>query len=181
MLGAPPKEKSIWWLAIIEKKRVHIFSYSLTTKGLDSIFLLEESDHHDTISNLIRDSAGRTQASFSRTQGGHQTSHPKHSYSSLFSPDEKATLHLFKKAASFLKGEGKKGAYQALAVIGHAQSLGRFKELLDKKTKEKITLQSTHFSNYISPKKQAKRLLSVVPKKSPEPLRWLPNQNIRKG
>lgn len=181
MQGAPAKKKSTWWLALIEKKRIQIFSYSLSTKELDSTYILEETDHHETVSKLIRDSAGRTQASYSRNHGGHQTGHPKHSYSSLFSPDQKATLHLFKKAAGFLKKERQKGSYQALALIGHAHSLGQFKSLLDHHTQKTITLQSTSFLNYVSPKRQAKRMLSVFPEKPANPRRWLPTQNLKKG
>lgn len=180
-VGALPPKKPIWWLAIIEKKRVQIFSYSLSTKNLEPVFSLCEPDYHEAVDRLIRDSAGRSQASYTRSQGGHQTGHPRHSYSSILSPDQKAAGHLFKTAASFLKKEGKKETFQALALIGHPHSLGQFREFLDAKTLNKITLQSKSFANYVSPRKQVKRLLSLLPIKSEQPGRWLPTQNMRKG
>lgn len=180
-LGLPNQKKSIWWLAIIEKKKVQVFSYSLSTKTLDSVFVSDQPNYHDAVFRILRDSAGRAQASYSRARGGHQTGRPRHAYSSLLSPDQKASLHLFKGAADFLKEEGKKGRFQALALIGHSHTLGQFRQLLDQRTQKKITLQSTHFSNYVSPKNQAKRLLSLLPEPPQAPLRWLPNQNSRKG
>jgi len=181
MVGAATKKKSVWWLALVEKKRVQIFSYSLTTKTLDSVFVRDQPDYHEAIDRLVRDSAGRSQASYSRSRGGHQSGHPRHSYSSFLTPDQKASGHLFKAASDFLKEERKKDSYQALAIIGHPQSLGHFREFLDAKTLKKITLQSGSFANYVSPRKQARRLLSLLPEQPKEPRRWLPDQNFRKG
>ena len=180
-LGANPPKKPVWWLAIIEKKRVQIFSYSLSTKTLDSLFAIEEPNYHEAIDRLVRDSAGRSQASYTRSRGGHQTGHPRHSYSSVLSPDQKAANHLFKTATDFLKKEGRKEKFQALALIGHPHSLGQFRDFLDSKTLKKISLQSMSFANYVSPKKQARRLLSLMPQKPETPARWLPTQNLRKG
>lgn len=179
--GAPSKKAPVWWLAIIEKKSVRILSYSLSNRNLSSVFFSKLPNYRDAVSREIRDSAGRNQASFSWARGGHQTSHPRHSYSSKYSPDEKASGHLFLKAAHFLKEEGKKGHYQALALIGHAHSLGEFRHLLDRKTQHKITIQSTSFANYGSEKSRKKQLLALFPEKPEKPLRWLPNQNLRKG
>jgi len=183
-LGAFAKKTPNWWLAIIEKKGIHIFSFSLADREMKPIFVFEQPNYREAVSELIRDSAGRAQASYSRSSGGHQTSHPKHAYSSKLSPDEKASDHLFRRASRFLKEEGKKNRFKALALIGHPNSLGGFRKLLDPTTRKKITIQSTHFSNYVSPEKQRAQLLSLIPELTQQrerPRRWLPNQNLKKG
>ncbi|NBV50501.1 hypothetical protein EBR78_04675 [bacterium] len=162
LVGAKRFQEPIWWLAVLHKNQVQIFSFSPIEHQLCPLWKREEKDFHDLIARRLRGSAGRTQESFSWSAGGHQTGHRRHSYSSATPPKKRASQTLLAAGAHFVKQEYRKRKFDHLALVANPAVYGTFKELLGARLAKKVTLHAPALPNYLSSRQQEKQLLSLM-------------------
>lgn len=162
LIGTRRVREPIWWLAVLHKNHVQIFSFLPIQQQLSPLWKRQERDFHDLIARRLRGPAGRTQESFSWSSGGHQTGHRRHSYSSATPPKKKASQALLAEGAKFVRQEYRKRKFDHLALVANPTTYGTFKDLLGARLAKKVTLHAPALPNYLSARQQEKRLLSLM-------------------
>ena len=162
LIGTRRNREPIWWLAVLHKNQVQIFSFLPIRHELFPLWKRQEKDFHDLIARRLRGSAGRTQESFSWSTGGHQAGHRRHSYSSATSPKKRASQILLAAGAQFVKQEYRKQKFDHLALVATPAAYGTFKDLLGARLAKKVTFHAPALPNYLSSRQQEKHLLSLM-------------------
>ncbi|NBX93939.1 MAG: hypothetical protein EB120_13255 [Proteobacteria bacterium] len=173
-LGARQKNKTVWWLAVIQNRKIQVFSYCAPSKHLESVVCYDELDNKDAVSSRLRDSAGRSFESFSKSHGGHGTGHPRHGLSSRLSPKERLSQILILKASQFLEANRRKNEFSHLGIFSEPHLLGTFRSKLSRLTNKKVKLEIAANYSWLSSAQLEQKLLSYLPEPIPRAPRFFP-------
>lgn len=161
--GIPIERKPIWWLAVLEGTRFQTFSYSWANETLICQHDSHLSSFREKTSQRVRDSAGRSYDSFSRTRGGHQTASPRHSYSSPFSPNQLILRETAKLAAKHLEQARRNQAFDSLVIVAEAPQLGFLRKHLSPATMKRVELEIVKTFPRLPTQQRLKLLTSFLP------------------
>jgi len=174
-LGRRTSRKPIWWLAILEGTRFQTFSFSWSSKKLTCEHDRKLPSFRELVEHNLRDSPGRSFDSLSRSQGGHQTGKPRHSYSSPLSPKKKILYHTATLAAKQIEQSRRCGAFDAIVIVAEPSQLGFLRRHLSSTTQKKIKAQIPKTVTKLSDQQRLKILTSYLPSTLEKAPRLLPN------
>jgi len=173
-LGLPREKKPIWWLAVLEGARFQTFSFSQAKGSLVCQYDNRLPTLREKVAKRLRDSAGRSFESFSRSTGGHRTGPPRHSYTSILTPKEVVQRETALLASRYLEKARRNRAFDALIIVAEKPQLGFLRSHLSQATLKTIEKEIIKTFPHVPDTKKLKLLTSYLPFNAERAPRKLP-------
>lgn len=161
------------WIIMGHRAGAQVFE-----RGEHKLFLVQDFSFPEgriKESKLVSDRAGRSFDSYSRSQGGHQTSAARHALSAKESPQDHALTTFTEQLAKFIDSALSENKFGELILVAEPRFLGRLKSHLSPNALRRIILEKEKDYAWLKKPELEVRLFGLLPGKYIPAPRMLPS------